>query len=46
MSELEQKILEAIDGHDYQEVREALLLILHKHLGIEKFMNFLVPIRH
>lgn len=46
MSEVEKKVLDAIEGANEEEACEALLLALHRLWGIRKFMNFLVPIRH
>ena len=41
MSELEKKILEAIEGHEKQEICEALLLMLHRELGASNYASFL-----
>lgn len=46
MSELEKKILEAIEGVTEKEASEALLLALHRLWGTKVFINFLVPLRH
>lgn len=46
MSEVEKRVLVAIEGADKNEAREALLLALHRLMKTDGFMNFLVPIRH
>ncbi|MGB4498916.1 MAG: hypothetical protein WBI40_09460 [Methylococcaceae bacterium] len=46
MSEVEKRVLVAIEGAEKHEAREALLLALHRLMGTDEFMNFLVPIRH
>ena len=39
---LEQKILTAIDGHSVDEVEEAVLLVLHRTIGVFLFGRLLL----
>jgi hypothetical protein len=41
MSELEKKLLIAIEGHEQREICEALLLMLHRELGATNYASFL-----
>lgn len=45
MSEVEKKILEAIEGSDKKEAREALLLVLHRLLGTFDFLGVISMVR-
>ena len=45
MSEIEKRILVAIEGVESKEASEALLLALHRLVGTENFISLLAMVR-